>query len=132
MKAPGAVSAMTILLMSGACYGAEGMDNRLCNMQGREIALRISEEMNSNLDAGDRSRIAGIAAEVCREFVAEGNAPGNMAAMRRPEAGRPAAAAAEEADPEEAGEDEERRGLFGNLRIIDPEDRVKRPGLKRP
>jgi len=27
--------------------------------------------------------------------------------------------------------DEEGRGLLGDLKIIDPEDRVKRPGLKR-
>lgn len=118
---------------------AEDPGNRACNLQGREIALRISEEVSPDTSASERNRIAAIAEEVCRDFAVStaGPAPENMPVISRPATAQqsaqavtaPAAAAPEAAA--QATDAEEESGLFGDIRIIDPEDRVRRPGLKR-
>lgn len=134
----------SLLLGAIACLPlsaqAASPDDRACNQQGREIALRISEEVDSDLSAAERNRIAAIAEAVCVEYSAQAAAmPAPAPAMpvvSRPE--RPQAEAAAVAAPPQApaagntaeADDEEEGGLF-DIRIIDPEDRVQRPGLKR-
>jgi hypothetical protein len=113
-------------------------DARLCNLQGREIALRISEEVSEELSASGRNRIATIAEEVCLDYSEDNAAPATqgLPLVSRPASAQgvvPATAAsvpAPESASETTGEGEDEDGLF-NLRIIDPEDRVRRPGLKR-
>jgi len=90
---------------------------RMCNQQGREIALRLSEEISDKLDARDRQQVAAIAEEVCLSF--------GPPAGAEPRRGRDNSESAEPADAEDGNT------LPGGLRIIDPEDRVQRPGLKR-
>ena len=107
----------------------------MCNLQGREIALRISEEVSDALAAGDRDRIARIAEEVCMSFTAEA-APASSAltVIERPSQDNDASstqAASVSASVEEEIADED-DGVLGGLRIIPAEDRVRRPGLKRP
>lgn len=138
MKRPVLVLAGCLFHAALPALAAESVDERACNQQGREIALRVSEEVSDGLDASGRSRIAAIAEEVCLEFNGAGNAAGLPVVARpaQPAAAAPAQAAAGAQAPgaaaEAAGETEaeEDGGLF-NLRIIDPEDRVQRPGLKR-
>jgi len=98
---------------------------RACNLQAREIALRISEEVSSTMTSWERSRIVAIAEEVCignkamsstTNFDQTSTSADNMAATPGD-------------DKDQV--DEEGRELLGDLKIIDPEDRVKRPGLKR-
>lgn len=113
---------------------AASPEDRACNLQGREIALRVSEEVSSDLSATERNRIAAIAAEVCAQYAADIPVPAaNVPVVSRPAAPQSAAqsAPAPEAAPA-AGEAEEKDegGLF-DFRVIDPEDRVQRPGLKR-
>lgn len=98
---------------------------RACNLQAREIALRISEEVSSTMTSWERSQIVAIAEEVCignramsstTNFDQASTSADNMAATPGD-------------DRDQV--DEEGRGRLGDLKIIDPEDRVKRPGLKR-
>jgi len=89
---------------------------RSCNLQAREIALRVSEEVNSQLRSAERSQIAVIAEEVCLEY-----APPQGGPRRGPKA----------AEAKTPPESDDENALPGGLRIIDPEDRVQRPGLKR-
>jgi D-mannonate dehydratase len=98
---------------------------RACNLQAREIALRISEEVSSTMTSWERSQIVAIAEEVCignramsstTNFDQASTSADNMAATPGD-------------DKDQV--DEEGRELLGDLKIIDPEDRVKRPGLKR-
>ncbi len=98
---------------------------RACNLQAREIALRISEEVSSTMTSWERSQIVAIAEEVCignramsstTNFDQASTSADNMAAT---------------SGDDKDQVDEEGRGLLGDLKIIDPEDRVKRPGLKR-
>jgi hypothetical protein len=98
---------------------------RACNLQAREIALRISEEVSSTMTSRERSQIVSIAEEVCignramsssTNFDQASTSADNMAAT---------------SGDDKDQVDEEGRGLLGDLKIIDPEDRVKRPGLKR-
>jgi hypothetical protein len=118
---------------------AEDPGNRACNLQGREIALRISEEVSRESSASERNRIVAIAEEVCRDFAVTtaGPAPENMPVISRPATAQQSAqavAAPVTAAPESAAQvadAEEDGGLLGDIRIIDPEDRVRRPGLKR-
>jgi hypothetical protein len=123
---------LRFLIATIACLSCQGLfavspDARACNLQGREIAFRISKEISSDLSADDRARIAAIAEEVCGDY--------STAAMPLPTAGmpvvsRPAVTAPAALDKAETGEDEE--GGLLDIKIIDPDDRVKRPGLKRP
>ena len=85
-----------------------------CNQLGREVALRAAEQMQAGLDAAARTELAAIAEAVCIEFTV-------------PVAAGENAAAASGAD-KAAGD--ERREVFG-LELIPPEERVRRPGLKR-
>jgi len=87
-----------------------------CNQLGREVALRAAEQMQAGLDAAARSELAAIAEAVCREFTV-------------PMATGPAVSG--EAEAPDAEPPAERGGLF-DLQLIPPEDRVRRPGLKRP
>lgn len=123
---------------SMSAIAAEGIDNRACNMQGREIALRVSEEVSTAMSSDERSQIAAIAEEVCLDFVTAVAAPirNDLPVISRPDAAQaatPAApVAAAPAESADTAEEEDDEGLFGNIRIIDSKDRVQRPGLKRP
>ena len=88
-----------------------------CNLQARELALQASEKLLPELDAEMRSSLAMLAEEICLDYFQGSvtSVPGdNSTAVN-------AAASSEEEDG----------GPFGDLRIIEPEDRVQRPGLKR-
>jgi len=98
---------------------------RVCNLQAREIALRISEEVSSTMTSWERSQIVAIAEEVCI-----GNRAMSSSA-NFDQASTSADNMAEAPGDDKDQVDEEGRGLLGDLKIIDPEDRVKRPGLKR-
>ena len=125
-----------LLLGAVACVASQliaaSPDPRACNLQGREIALRISEEVSPDLTAADRARIAAIAEEVCGEYRPAAPAS-DMPMVSRPAAPQtaPQAVTAPAATEPAATDEEEDGGLFG-LKIIDPADRVRRPGLKRP
>jgi len=129
-----------LIIVSMSTSAADMPGNRLCTMQGREIALRVGEELDTALNADERNQIARIAARVCVDFAEEGNMPvvarpnSDLAARASSEASAMARSEEVVSDVENDENDEneeERKGLFGNLKIIDPEDRVKRPGLKR-
>ncbi len=116
MKA--SVLATSVMLLYSTAALAADADTG-CNQLGREIALRAAEQMQAGFDATGRSELAAIAEAVCLEFTAPGAAAASVEAQS-PAGETPAA------EPE-AG----RRGLF-NLELIPPEERVRRPGLKRP
>jgi hypothetical protein len=116
------VKTACVLVLCTPCVLAADVDSG-CNHLGREIALRAAEQMQAGLGAGERSELARIAEEVCREF----SVPAVDAAAAESSIAEPVAAA-EAAVPEAAGA--ERRGLL-NLEIIPAEERVRRPGLKR-
>ena len=61
---PAALTFLSTIAMNTIAIGAENPDARLCNLQGREIALRISEEVNSALSAEARNQIVEIAEQV--------------------------------------------------------------------
>lgn len=86
-----------------------------CNQLGREVALRAAEQMQTALDAAARSELAAIAETVCREFTVPMATPPAVSGEAEAPAAQPPA---------------EREGLF-DLQLIPPEDRVRRPGLKR-
>ncbi len=123
---------LRFLIATIACLSCQGLfavspDTRACNLQGREIALRISEEISSGMSADDRARIAAIAEEVCGDY--------STAAVPVPPAGMPVVsspAVTAPAAPEKAETEEDEEGGLFDIKIIDPDDRVKRPGLKRP
>ncbi len=131
------------------------MDERRCNLQAREIALRISEELGSDYTAGEREAIGRIAQEVCQDYSAQ---RGSLPVINRPAGsqagsqGMPmssqesrqqassqgvssienqAMVAGDEAQSSDNAAEEESDGILGGLKIIDSEDRVRRPGLKR-
>jgi hypothetical protein len=89
-----------------------------CNQMGREVALRAAEQMQADFDAAARTELAAIAEAVCLEFTVPAAASASSSAP----------AAASEAPATDAVK--ERREAFG-LEIIPPEERVRRPGLKR-
>jgi len=140
MRTPARILMTSLLLTPAFLNAAEGTDSRACNLQGREIALRITEEVSGELTADDRTRIAAIAEEVCLGFAPNARnrsaQSGGTPVISRPVASEQATTAvaapqAAEAEAQQTDEEDD-GGLFGNIRIIDPEDRVKRPGLKRP
>lgn len=94
-----------------------------CNQLGRELALRATEQGIGSLSAADRTELAQLAETVCVEF--QQSTPAVSSTPVAPSSAAPAAAPAAEQ------EEERKRGLF-DLEIIDPADRVRRPGLKRP
>lgn len=124
-------------------FGADAMQTRLCNLQGREVALRLSEELDVGLDTEQRAQAAQIAEAVCLEYSDSTANPTNngLSVIERPEATAtrvenvsPAEGFAAQPDTEsgtDADTEEDKNGLFGNLKIIPAEDRVRRPGLKR-
>jgi len=133
------LTSLTLLVQLLPVTGfAASADSRACNQQGREIALRISEEVRGSLDTAERNKIAAIAEEVCLDFATP------AVQSNRPVIGRPApaqqanVAAAVAAAPEtkvesesDEANDADEEGLLGNIRIIPAEERVRRPGLKR-
>jgi hypothetical protein len=88
----------------------------MCDQLGREIALRAAEQLGAAIDTSTRSTLADIAGQACLDYQSMPPAGAETA--------RPAPAADDRVD--EPGE----AGLF-DVEIIDPQDRVKRPGLKR-
>jgi len=134
---------------------ANEMDDRRCDFQAREIALRISEELGSEYTAAEREAIGRIAQEVCQDYSVQSrslpviNRPaGSQAASQgmaistqessQQASSQPmsstenqAMAADAEAEIADTASEEENDGILGGLKIIDPEDRVRRPGLKR-
>ena len=118
----------SIFLLTGMPgLAADNSETRFCNFQGREIALRISEEVSNDLTAAKRSRIAVIAEEVCQDFYAESGLRQNSE-ITLSDAPTAAQAQTNIAENETAAEE---GGLLGDLKIIESEDRVQRPGLKR-
>lgn len=109
---------ITVLLGSGA-YGAEQPGAITCNQMGREIALRAAEELTVPLDASVRMELAAIAESTCVSYL-----PGTP-----DEAAAGLTAPVDTASAKSADGDSERT-LF-DLEFIEPEDRVRRPGLKR-
>lgn len=118
MKASGFLLGSTLLLISASSVMAA--DTQSCNLLGREIALRAVEELNLELDAGMRSKLADIAESSCLDYQAV-----PTQATGRIQGSDSATGMAVDADLEDADS-----SLF-DLNIIDPEDRVRRPGLKR-
>lgn len=109
-----------LALASSPLSGAE--DPRFCNQLGREIALRAGEELGT-LDAGERNRLAELAESACLDL---GAMPAVSATTAPAATATPAdAAAARATDVVEDG----RRGF---MERIPPEERVRRPALKRP
>ena len=113
-------------------------ESRFCNFQGREIALRISEEVSKDLSANERRQIAEIAEEVCQNYYAEtaliqtsesAQSVGSIAAKVQPNSTENLPNIGQQGPQIAPVQDEE--GLLGDLRIIDSEERVRRPGLKR-
>lgn len=119
------------ILMSTRLIAADAMDDRLCNMQSREIALRISEEVNPDLSARERGQIRAIAEEICLDFASEFPGPesNNLTANGQSGTSRNSDSLQSRQDSDENEGDES--GLLGDLRVIESEDRVRRPGLKR-
>ena len=134
-----------------AANNASAMDDRLCNLQAREIALRISEELDSDYTARQRDEISRIAEEVCKDYSTQSstlpviNRPAGSQAMpmsaqersqqatsQRLNASESKAMTSDDvSDTSDSAAEEESDGIIGGLKIIDPEDRVRRPGLKR-
>ena len=101
---------MVTALLAPCVHAAEPQD-RDCDQLGREIALRAAEQMPQSFDSAARTQLAAIAESACIEFGAN-------------TAGLPAASETGDAAPDANGE------LF-DLELIEPQDRVRRPGLKR-
>ncbi len=113
---------LTVMLQVPVAWGAELPGAVTCNQMGREVALRAAEELSVPLDAAIRTELAAIAESTCVSYLptAEDYAAAEAAGAV---AGPPVNAVA--ADDEASG-----RQLF-DLELIEPEDRVRRPGLKR-
>jgi hypothetical protein len=105
--------ALLTVFQTTAALAASAPDQRDCNLLGREIALRAAEELTVSLNAEARARLAAIAESTCL-------------ANPVPAFADTAAAAA----PDVSEDDPATRELF-DLEIIEPQDRVRRPGLKR-
>jgi hypothetical protein len=118
--------AATLLLSAGAdaVLAAEGSVAIQCDLLGREIALRAAEQMETAITTANRATLAEIARQACLDYqvqpVMADAAPGTIS----PAAQETTPTAAPEAEESDAA------GLF-DLEIIEPEDRVRRPGLKR-
>lgn len=124
MTPPMNFSVARVVLATGAFallpLGAAAADTDAgCNQMGREVALRAAEQMQAGLDAAARTELAAIAEAVCLEFTVPAGAASADSAAPTGDNEAPAA---------DAGN--ERREAFG-LEIIPPEERVRRPGLKR-
>lgn len=114
------VPTLALLVVSaGACpaIAADADSMQRCNLQARELALQVNEKLLPDLDAEMRSSLAMLAEEVCLDYLQASAAP-------VPDEG---SAIDNTAAPDDQGSD----GPFGDLRMIEPEDRVQRPGLKR-
>lgn len=113
---------LTVLLQVPVTLGADLPGAVTCNQMGREIALRAAEELSVPLDAALRTELAAIAESTCVSYLptAEDYAAADTAAAED----NTSATAATTVD-ENSG-----RQLF-DLELIEPEDRVRRPGLKR-
>jgi hypothetical protein len=109
---------VSVVLLSAlsltASFAAEGTDpaGLHCNQLGREIALQAAEQLSVPLDADSRTKLAGIAEQACLDYA------------------RPAQPAVTEAAPAAAVVPDKNNEFF-DLELIDPADRVRRPGLKR-
>jgi hypothetical protein len=102
------------VLSSTVSLAAEGAAPALlyCNQLGREIALQAAEQLSVTLDVDSRTQLASIAEQACLDYA------------------RTAQPAATENDPAAAVAPEKKNEFF-DLELIDPADRVRRPGLKR-
>jgi hypothetical protein len=116
------------IVINSAAIGAESSETRLCNLQGREIALRISEEVNSSFSAKARDQIAGIAEQVCQDYARQSSA---YTVIQRPDLNEAGERSVNASVDQSVDSESTERGLFGEMKIIEPEDRVRRPGLKR-
>jgi hypothetical protein len=104
------------ILTSLACptQAAEASADLMCDQLGREIALRAAEQLGAAINTANRAELAEIARQACLDYR-------TMPVVDvQPIQQAPAGPAAED-----SGE-----GLF-DLEVIDPEDRVRRAGLKR-
>lgn len=114
------LSCLLLLPLSLATQAQTVDSARLCHLQARELALRVSEEMSGDFNAVQRQALTALSEETCLAYFA---APPGSADRRN----------SQTEDSGEAGQQvqEEKSGLFGDIRMIPPEDRVRRPGLKR-
>ncbi|MBT6042692.1 MAG: hypothetical protein HOH14_04270 [Gammaproteobacteria bacterium] len=125
---PAALTFLSTIAMNSIAIGAENPDARLCNLQGREIALRISEEVNSALSAEARNQIVEIAEQVCQDYAGQS---GSYTVIQRPGPNEAAGLSVNASEDNSLDSEATENGLFGEMKIIEPEDRVRRPGLKR-
>jgi len=122
---PVALSGLLVLpmcLFQPAAAAAAATSSPNCNQLGREIALRASEQLEVPLDAQTRTELAALAEAACME-----DTEALPVEMLEEESG------SVDAQPGEHGANTEAdpaRRLF-DIELIDPADRVQRPGLKR-
>ena len=109
--------ALVLLGFSVVSSAADSDTLQRCNLQARELALQANEKLLPELDVEMRSSLAMLAEEVCLDYFqgTVSSAPGTDSTAVN------AAASSEQEDD----------SPFGSLRMIEPEDRVQRPGLKR-
>jgi len=117
---PGLIGLSICLCQPALAAAAASAPN--CNQLGREIALRAAEQLEVPLDAQTRTELAALAEAACLE----GEAVAPVEARVEESAGVVAEPAEPEADTE-AG----RASRLFDIEVIDPADRVQRPGLKR-
>lgn len=107
-----------ILALCPVLSNATEETERACNLQGRELALRASETLLPALDAEARRELARLAEEICLDY----------AGLQTSDNGQPPEVSGVDVE----GDDSGLSGLFSDITIVDPQNRVRRPGLKRP
>ena len=116
---------LAIAVTGNITLAADSSHETMCDQLGREIALRAAEQMGS-FDADSRTTLAAIARQACMDHHGTSAMSMQQARPAAP-AMAPAAVVVDETVADETGEAE---GLF-DVEIIDPQERVRRPGLKR-
>lgn len=112
------LSSLGILILSPTFSNAAEDTERFCNLQGRELALRAAETLLPELDTASRQELAVLAEETCLDYAGmQGTGDGHTPGI---------------SGVDEQVKDSESGGIFSDITRIDPQDRVRRPGLKRP
>ena len=123
MKLMRTLPLVTLAFSSVLPIAAHAQSALSCNQLGRELALRATEQGIGSLSATDRTTLAALTETVCQEFQQAVPAASSTPVLP--------SAPADAATPAAPEEEQRERGLF-DLDVIDPADRVRRPGLKRP
>jgi hypothetical protein len=116
------LTVLSICLCQPALAAAAASGPNNCNQLGREIALRAAEQLEVPLDAQARTELAALAEAACLE--------GEAVAPAEARVEESTGVVAEPAEPETDTEAGRASRLF-DIEVIDPADRVQRPGLKR-